>query len=156
MASALPESVNEFLTGRRFVVAGVSRDSRQPANAILRKLASSGFDVVPVNPSATELEGRTCYPDLRSVPGEIDGVVVATHPAVSADIVKQASERGVKHVWFHRSFGDGSVSQDAIAECEKRGIEPIVGGCPLMYCRPVDLGHRCVRWWLGRKGRIPR
>jgi predicted CoA-binding protein len=30
-------------------VAGVSRDSRQAANAIYRKLRASGFEVVPVN-----------------------------------------------------------------------------------------------------------
>jgi hypothetical protein len=25
-----------------------------------------------------------------------------------------------------------------------------------MYCEPVDFGHRCMRWWLGRQGRVPR
>jgi hypothetical protein len=24
-----------------------------------------------------------------------------------------------------------------------------------MYCEPVDFGHRCMRWWLARRGRIP-
>jgi hypothetical protein len=25
-----------------------------------------------------------------------------------------------------------------------------------MFCEPVDLGHRCMRWWLQRQGRVPR
>jgi hypothetical protein len=29
------------------------------------------------------------------------------------------------------------------------------GGCPLMYCAPVDFGHRCMRWWLRRQGCVP-
>jgi hypothetical protein len=24
-----------------------------------------------------------------------------------------------------------------------------------MYCAPVDFGHRCMRWWLRRQGRVP-
>ena len=152
----LPESVAEFLRGRRFAVAGVSRDAGQAANAVYRKLRDSGYEVFPVNPNASEVEGVACYPDLGSVPGAIDGVVIATHPEVGAELVRQCSERGVPRVWFHRSFGEGSVSEAAVRECEARGVQCIVGGCPLMYCAPVDMGHRCMRWWLARQGRVPR
>ena len=150
-----PESVDKFLSGKRFAVAGVSHDGKQPANAIFRKLRASGYQVVPVNPSAKSLEGPACYPDVRSVPGTIDGVVIATHPEVALDVVRHARERGVGHVWFHRSFGRGSVSDEAASLCRAAGMNCIVGGCPLMYCEPVDLGHRCMRWWLGRSGRVP-
>jgi hypothetical protein len=34
-------------------------------------------------------------------------------------------------------------------------VEPIVGGCPLMYCQPVDFAHRCFRWWLRWQHRVP-
>ena len=154
--ASVPESVAEFLRGKRIAVAGVSRESGQAANAVFRKLRASGFEALPVNPSASELEGVRCYPDLGSIPGAIDGVVVATHPDVSTELVRQCSERGISRVWFHRSFGQGSVSEAAIRECEARGIQCIVGGCPLMYCAPVDFGHRCMRWWLQRQGRVPR
>lgn len=148
-------SVEMFLQGRRFAVAGVSRDKNQAANHVYRKLRSSGYDAVPVNPRASEVEGATCYPDLASIPGRVDGVVVATHPDAAPDIVRQCADRGVRLVWFHRSFGQGSVSEAAVRECEALGLTPIVGGCPLMYCEPVDIAHRCMRWWLGRKGRVP-
>jgi predicted CoA-binding protein len=151
----LPAQVADFLAGHRVAVAGVSRSPDQPANAIFRKLRDSGFAVVPLNPAAQELEGATCYPDLAAVPGELDGLVVATHPSVAAGLVRQAAARGIRQVWFHRSFGDGSVSQEALAACAEAGIQPIVGGCPLMYCEPVDLAHRCFRWWLGMAGRVP-
>jgi hypothetical protein len=150
-----PEPVAEFLRGKRIAVAGVSRDSAQPANAIYRKLRDAGYEAIPVNPKASEVEGVPCHPSLASIPGTIDGVVVATHPEVSVDLVRQCSERGVRRIWLHRSFGDGSVSEAAVRECEARGISCIVGGCPLMYCAPVDFGHRCMRWWLRRKGRVP-
>lgn len=152
----LPESVNRFLRGKRFAVAGVSRNGDVAANAVYKKLRDTGYEVFPVNPNAGEIEGAQCYPDIASIPGAIDGVVIGTHPGVSADVVRQCGEAGVKRVWFHRSFGQGSVSDEAVRECERLGIESIVGGCPLMFCEPVDFAHNCMLWWLQRKGTVPK
>lgn len=154
--SRVPVLVEEFLTARRIAVAGVSRGKDSAANPVFRKLRDSGYEVFPVNPNTTFVEGVTCYPDLAHIPGELDAVVIATHPGVSAQIVQEAVWRGVSRVWFHRSFGQGSVSAAAVEACNKAGISCIVGGCPLMYCDPVDPGHRCIRAVLGWIGRVPR
>ena len=151
----VPESIEDFLRGQRFAVAGVSRDSKQAANAIFRRLVTAGFQVFPVNPNASEVEGVECYSDVVSLPESVHGVVVATPPSASAQLVRECREKGIGRVWFHRSFGTGSVSDEAVRECERLGIGCIVGGCPLMFCEPVDIGHKCMRWWLQRKGRVP-
>ena len=156
MAVKTPETVATFLRGRRIAVAGVSRHPNQAANAVFRKLKGSGYEVFPINPKASEVEGVSCYPDVGAVPGPLDGVVIATSPGISIHIVQQCSDHNVRRVWFHRSFGNGSVSQEAVQECRVRGIDCIVGGCPLMFCDPVDLGHKCMRWWLQRQGRVPK
>lgn len=155
MSAPVPASIAAFLEGRRIVVAGVSRTGKAPANAIFRRLRETGHEAIPVNPQAAEVEGVACFPDVRAVPGPIDGVMIATHPAASADVARGAVEKGARHVWFHRSFGEGSVSPEALAACREGGIEPIVGGCPLMYCKPVDPFHRFFRWWLHLQHRIP-
>ncbi len=152
--STTAERITEFLRGRRIAVAGVSRGAGSAANPVFRKLRNAGYDVVPVNPNASEVEGVPCYPNLDGIPGALDGVMVATHPERSIDIVHQAIARQVPHLWFHRSFGQGSVTDAAVRECEAHGIACIVGGCPLMYCEPVDVGHRCMRWWLDWRGRL--
>jgi predicted CoA-binding protein len=151
----LPRPVAEFLAGKRIAVAGVSRSGKAPANAIFRRLAESGHEAIPINPNASELEGTRAYPDLASIPGAVDGLMVVTHPSVAAKLVREAAARGIRQVWFHRSFGEGSVSNEAVEACRAAGIEPIVGGCPLMYCQPVDVGHRFFRWWLRLKRRVP-
>lgn len=151
-----PEPVAVFLQGKRLAVAGVSRDRNQAANAVFRKLSGAGYEVFPINPKASEVEGVRCYPNVAAVPPPLDGVVIATSPQASLDVVRQCSESGVRRVWFHRSFGSGSVSDEAVRECDAKGIESIVGGCPLMFCEPVDLGHTCMRWWLQRQGRVPK
>lgn len=148
------ELIFEFLQGRRIAVAGVSRDPGSAANFVFRTLRDRGYDVSPVNPNAQQVEGTTCFPSLASIPGELGGVVVATHPKVSADLVRQAAEKRIVRVWLHRSFGQGSVSKEAVEECRRRDIRCVVGGCPVMFSQPVDFGHRCMRWWLNRSGRI--
>jgi predicted CoA-binding protein len=137
--SQRPEAIDQFLSGRRFAVAGVSRTAGQPANAVFRKLKLAGYDVVPVNPQASEVEGVPCYSSITAVPHALDGVVIATAPAAADEVVRQCADHGVRRVWFHRSFGTGSVSDEAVRTCHARGITPITGGCPLMFCEPVDL-----------------
>ena len=153
--SSIPDSVADFLRGKRLAVADVSRSGKEAANAVFRKLRDSGYEVLPVNPAASGVEGVRCFPDLVSIPGSIDGVVIATHPKVSIELVRQCLDRGISRVWFHRSFGQGSVSEEAVRECQARGLHCIVGGCPLMYCEPVDPAHRCFRWWLRWWRRVP-
>lgn len=150
----IPSAIRDFLAVRRIAVAGVSRDPRQPANLIFRRLRDTGHEVVALNPAATEVEGDRCWPDLASVPGQVDAVVVATPPGAAADVVRACVGRGIARVWMHRSFGDGSVSAEAVTLCREHGIRVIVGGCPMMYCGKVDVGHRCMRWILDLRGRI--
>jgi uncharacterized protein len=154
--SDLPDAIAAFLAGKRIAVAGVSRDSKgHVGNAVFRKLRDGGYEVFAVNPNASEVEGVRCYPALGAIAGELDGVVVATPPSLGVCIVRQCAEKGVKRIWFHRSFGQGSVSDEALAAAHAAGIETIEGGCPLMYIAPVDGGHKCLRWLLKLMGKIP-
>jgi uncharacterized protein len=154
--SHLPAAVAAFLAGKRIAVAGVSRESKlHVGNAIFKKLRDSGYEVFAVNPNATEVEGAKCYPAIGAIPGDIDGVIVATRPEMAPSVVRQCADKGVKRVWFHRAFGQGSVSQEAFAACAAAGIEAIEGGCPLMYIEPVDSGHKCFRWILRVLGKVP-
>jgi predicted CoA-binding protein len=153
----MPAAVAAFLAGKRIAVAGVSREAKgHVGNAIFNKLKTAGYEVFAVNPNASELEGVHCYPAIGAIPGEVDGVVIATAPAVSAAVVRQCAEKGVKRVWFHRSFGQGSVSAEALAAAKENGIEAIENGCPLMYVEPVDGGHKFFCKLLAWFGRVPR
>lgn len=147
-------AVEDFLAAENLAVAGVSRDPNQPANHIFRRLRDTGHTVWAVNPSADEVEGGPCFPDLASIPGPVEGVVIATPPASAPDVVRACAARNVGRVWMHRSFGTGSVSEEAVELCREHGIQVIVGGCPMMYCGEVDVAHRCMRWILEFRGRI--
>ncbi|HLA43431.1 MAG TPA: CoA-binding protein, partial [Aggregatilineales bacterium] len=110
--------VDDFLSQKRIAVAGVSRNDGT-ANLIYRKLRDTGHTVFPVNPGADKVEGDTCYPDLKAIPGGVDGVVIVTRPDVVQSIVEECAEVGIKRVWMHKSFAAGSVSDKAVAFCRE-------------------------------------
>jgi uncharacterized protein len=152
--SAFLEAAAEFLSHRRIAVAGLSHDRPNPGNAIYRRMRDHGFEVVPVHPTAPEIEGDRCYASVSDVPGGLDGVVITTHPAVSAAVVRDCAEAGIRRVWLHRSVGDGSVSAEALEICAAHGIAVLDGGCPMMVIEP-DVVHRCMRWFLDAASRLP-
>jgi predicted CoA-binding protein len=153
----LKEAANDFLAQKRIAVAGVSRTpAGHGANVVYTGLRSAGYEVSPVNPNADEVEGDRCYPDLKSIPGGVEAVVVGTAPDVSAGVVRECREQGIEHVWLHRAFGTGSVSEEAAALGAESGIRLIAGACPMMFLPGADVGHRCMRWALNLMGRLPQ
>lgn len=143
----LKEKVQDFLSQKRIAVAGVSRSPEKgaAANAIYNKLKESGYQVFAVNPQADTVEGDKCYPDLKTIPSGVDGVVIVTPPHAVEGIIKQCIESGISRVWMHRSFGAGSVSENGVKLGEENGISVIAGACPMMYLQPVDFAHKMIK-----------
>jgi predicted CoA-binding protein len=150
------EVVKDFLAQKRIAVAGVSRHSGQAANFIFKKLRKAGYEVFPVNPHATEVEGAACFPNLQSIPGGVTAVVVVTAPRAAEAVVRECADLGIHRVWLHRSFGQGSFSDTAMRLGRERGLTVIPAGCPAMFCAPIDIGHKCFRWILHLTGRLPQ
>ena len=150
--------VHAFLAQKRLAVAGVSRDHRHhPAgNLIFHRLKKTGHDVFPVNPLMQAFDGDRCYPNLQSIPGGVDGVVIVTRPETTERIVRDCTDAGVRRVWMHQSIGKGSsVSPKAVEYCRQHDISAIAGACPMMYGAGVDFGHTCMRWILRLGGGLP-
>ncbi len=157
--TTLESKVHDFLAQKRIAVAGVSRDpKRHPsANLIYRRLKETGHEVFPVNPHLETFEGDRCYPDLKSIPGGVEGVVIVTRPEVTRSLVRDCGDAGVRSVWMHQSMAKGSsVSAEAVEHCRQHGIRVIAGACPMMFGPGVDFGHKCMRWVMKLTGGLPR
>jgi predicted CoA-binding protein len=155
MPTTLKSAAEEFLAQKRIAVAGVSRDTKQPANLIYRRLRDAGHDVFAVNPHADEVEGDHCYAAVTAIPGGVDGVVVVTPAEESAHVVEDCHAAGVPRVWLHRGLGAGSLTYEAVDACHRYGISVIPGGCPNMFGETSDLGHRCMCGLLKLTHKIP-
>ena len=153
----MKQAASEFLAGKRVAVTGVSRDPQQHgSNVVYQRLRQRGYQVFPVNPNADQVEGDTCYPDLSSVPGGVDWVVIGTRPETADATMHECVDLGIDRVWMHRSFGEGSVSASATRYGREHGITVIEGGCPCMFDPTADPGHKAMRLALTLTGKIPR
>ncbi len=153
----IKEAASEFLAHKRVAVTGVSRDAgSHGSNVVYQRLRDRGYEVFAVNPNADEVEGDHCYHDLHSIPGGVEAVVIGTRADRADDTMRECAELGIKHVWMHRSFGPGSVSDTATAYGREHGISVIDGGCPCMFAPTADPGHKAMRAIFTLNGHVPR
>lgn len=154
--ATLKEAATEFLAQRRIAVTGVSRTPKaHTGNYIYERLRSRGYEAFAVNPNADSVEGTVCYRSLASIPGGVDAVVMVTSPEHTEATMRECADLGIRRVWMHRSLGEGSVSEKAAAYGREHGIRVIAGGCPLMFGRTADPGHRVMRFVCAMAGKIP-
>jgi len=154
---SVQEAASEFLAQKRVAVTGVSRNPQgHGSNAIYQRLRQRGYRVFAVNPNADTVEGDRCYRELKAIPEGVDAVVIGTRPERAEATMRECAELGIKHVWMHRAFGGGSVSEAAVAWGREHGIRVIDGGCPLMFGPTADPFHKFLRFPLTLTGKVPR
>ena len=154
---SIKQAASDFLTHRRVAVTGVSRTpGSHGGNVVYKRLRDRGYEVFAVNPNADEVEGDRAYPDLHSIPGGVEAVVIGTRPEIADETMRECAELGIRHVWMHRGPGAGSVSKTAAAYGRERGIVVIDGGCPCMFGPTADFGHKTMRHLLSLTGNVPR
>jgi predicted CoA-binding protein len=73
--STLREAADEFLAQRRIAVAGVSRDTKQPANLVYRRLRDTGHEACPNMFGATSDRGHKCLLAMLRLGGKVPRTV---------------------------------------------------------------------------------
>ena len=154
---AIAEAAAEFLKHKRVAVAGVSRNGAEHGgNTVYLRLRDRGYEVFAVNPNADQVEGDPCFHSLSEIPGGVEAVVIATHPDVAPAVMQDCVDLGIDHVWMHRAFGQGSLSDDATELGRSNDVQVIPGGCPLMFGDCSDGVHRVMKRMLTWTGAVPR
>jgi predicted CoA-binding protein len=113
--------ITEHLESADTVIAvvGATDTPWKYGGKIYRDLKAKGFRVRAVNPNRNSVDGDPAYPDLASVPDEIDIVDVVVPPDVGEHIVVDAAELGLTHIWFQ----PGAESQRVIERAEAAGLD---------------------------------
>jgi predicted CoA-binding protein len=140
--TTLAVRANEFLSQRRIALVGVSRAPRDMSRSLFRELRRRGYDVVPVHPELTSVDGVPCARKIQEVHPPVDGALLMTPPSATERVVQDCAEAGVPRVWMHRGAGRGAVSPAAVAFCRERGIAVVDGACPFMFLPGAGVVHR--------------
>jgi predicted CoA-binding protein len=147
--------VRRFLGLKRIAFVGVSRDRRDFSRTLYSELASRGYDVVPVNPGSAAVEGRRCYSTVCEIEPPVEGALVMTPAAQSAQVVRECARAGIGSVWLYRGGGRGAVSKEAETAAREAGITLVSGECPLMFFEDAGWLHRLHGWIRRAAGSYP-
>ena len=133
----MDQAIQDFVNGKRIAVVGVSRDKTKFGNTAFTELAARGYQVFAVHPTAQELAGARCYPNLAALQGQVDGALVVVSPQQAVSVLREADAIGLKNVWLQQ----GAESPEALALARDLGLYLVARKCVLMYAPPVRSFH---------------
>ncbi len=143
--------IDDFLGARRLAVVGVSRNPRDFNTALLREFLRRGYDAVPVNPNATQIEGCACFARVQDIQPPVEAALLLIKPEVSQQVLEDCTAAGIRRVWMFRS-----APAEAAEFCRQHGIGLIAGYCPHMFLPEAAWFHRFHGWVLKLTGAYPR
>lgn len=113
-------------------VVGLSRSFHKDSQFVARYLQNAGYTIIPVNPGADEILGEKAYPDLESIPFEVDAVDIFLPPELISEAVDQAINIEPKGIWLQLGTGPNPK--------EKQKAE--LAGIPLFENRCIKVDHQ--------------
>jgi len=148
--------IEDFLAQKRIAMVGVSRDPANFSVKLFEELSQRGYDVVPVNPNTTEVEGRRCFARVQDIQPPVKAALLMTSPEATEAVVNDCAEADIRRIWMYRATGKGSVSAKAVAFCKEQGIRVVPGECPFMFLPDAAGFHRFHGFIRKITGRYPR
>jgi predicted CoA-binding protein len=101
-----------------------------------------GKKVFAVDPSVDQIDGDTTYPDLRSLPQKVDGVVLEVPREETLGWMRQAADAGIKNVWVHMNRD----TPEAVEFAKQKGLNLLTGTCAVMYVSQGFSYHSIHKW----------
>lgn len=147
--------IDRFLGHRRIAMVGASRDPKHFSRMLLKEFRQRGYDVVPVNPNAEEIDGLPSYPSVSALPAPVEGALILTPADRTVEALEDCAKSGVLSVWLYRSVGGGSVSEEATRACERHGMAVVNGECPFMFFPKTQWIHSLHRGFRRLTGSLP-
>lgn len=104
--SAETDEVEELLQQvQTIAIVGISRNRHRDSHFVGRYLKNAGYTIVPVNPGADEILGEKAYPDLTSIPIEVDIVDIFLGPDLIPEAVEEALKIKPEAIWLQLGTG---------------------------------------------------
>ena len=115
----IDEQLRNSLT---IAVVGLSPNPARPSHYVARYLKEQGYRIIPVNPNIDEALAEKAYPDLKSVPVQIDMVDIFRLPEFVTSVVDDAVSIGVRYIWMQ----DGVVNEEAASRARAAGLSVVM------------------------------
>ncbi len=145
------KQINDFFESQPIALVGVSRNPKKFGYAAYKTLKDKGMNIIPVNPNTDEIMGEKVYRNISLLPPDVGGVIIMTKKEKTASAVKDAMEKGIKHIWIQQM----ADTKEVLDELRDTDINYITGQCILMHYKPHSI-HRFHASIMKFFGRFPK
>jgi predicted CoA-binding protein len=122
----MEDEIKEILTSYKTIaIVGISNKPDRDSYIVAEYLLNQGYKIIPVNPNIDTVLGLKAYPDLISIPEDIEIVDIFRRPEFVDEIVDQAIEKGAKVVWMQI----GVINESAAEKARKAGLKVVMNKC---------------------------
>ena len=142
--------INDFVNSKRIAIVGMSRSGKKFGNMAGKELKSKGYEIFPVHPEAQEIDGLTCYPDLKSLTGKVDAVWISISPKNVSPVLEEAAQIGLKNIWLQQGAWSAEVQQTI----DQLQLPVVTKKCIMMYAPPVKSVHKFHHTIMGIFGKL--
>src|SRR5271155_5109453 len=128
-----------LLAPRSVAIFGASNDPTRISGRSLRYYREAGYQgaLYPINPTRDTVQGIRAYPDLASVPGEVDFGLIAVPANLAVEAMEACVKKGVRGVvMFTAGFAEIGAEGRALQE----KITRIALDSGIRLCGPNCLG----------------
>ena len=121
------DEIRKIYSLKNIAVVGMSKNPDKAAHYVPKYLHDRGYNIIPVNPTATEILGKKCYPSLLDVPVEIDIVDVFRPSEQVKPVIEESVKIKPKVIWLQ----EGIHNLEAETIAQKSGIKVVFNRCML-------------------------
>ena len=134
MSAAIEKAISKALQSKTIAVVGLSKNPAKASRDVAAYLKSHGYQIIPINPTAEQILGETCYPSLLDLPDDLKRRIEAVDIFREADdvppIVDQAIELHGRYalpitVWMQL----GIVNESAAQKAGEAGLSVVMDRC---------------------------
>jgi predicted CoA-binding protein len=108
-------------------VVGLSSETSKDSYRVASYLQEHGYRIIPVTPRGGEILGEKAYPDLKSIPENIDVVDVFRRPEFLPAIAEEAAGVRAKVLWMQL----GISNEEAARIASSAGLTVVQDACML-------------------------
>ena len=120
------EEIRKFYNFRNIAVVGMSRDPAKEAHSVPKYMIERGYNIIPVNPLASEILGRRTYSRVSDIKSQVDIIDIFRPSNDILPVVKDSIEKdGIRVIWLQQ--GIHNVEAEKIALDNK--IEVVFNRC---------------------------
>jgi len=119
-------TLGRILTENRVIaVVGLSANESRPSFFAAKYMLDHGYKIIPVNPRYDQVLGQTCYPDIESIPEQVDIVDVFQRSDRVVPISRSAVNINAKVLWMQL----GVVNEEAAELARQAGLDVVMNRC---------------------------